>query len=73
MNCFAEIVLSSVSPSYSFPYEGAALTDMAVFLRSQRAFLLLAVAFFFLPFITSSLHLEDPNVCSHWERLVTML
>lgn len=51
-------------------FEGAALTNMAVFLRCQRV-ALLTVAFCFLPFITSSLHLEDPNVCSHWERWVS--
>ncbi|KAK7909490.1 hypothetical protein WMY93_014174 [Mugilogobius chulae] len=29
--------------------------------------ILLAASFCFLPCITSSLNLEDPNVCSHWE------
>lgn len=45
---------------------------MAVLLRCKRV-APLTVAFCFLPFITSSLHLEDPNVCSHWERWVVML
>ncbi|XP_077442493.1 multiple epidermal growth factor-like domains protein 10 isoform X1 [Vanacampus margaritifer] len=40
---------------------------MALLLQCHRT-VLLAVAFFFLPCITSSLNLEDPNVCSHWER-----
>ncbi|KAG8011001.1 Multiple epidermal growth factor-like domains protein 10 [Nibea albiflora] len=41
---------------------------MAVSLRCHRT-VLLGVAFCFLPCITSSLNLEDPNVCSHWERV----
>ncbi|XP_032355250.1 multiple epidermal growth factor-like domains protein 10, partial [Etheostoma spectabile] len=45
---------------------------MATSLCCHRT-LLLAVAFCFLPCITSSLNLEDPNVCSHWESyLVTV-
>ncbi|KAI3361809.1 hypothetical protein L3Q82_001966 [Scortum barcoo] len=44
----------------------AALTEMAMSLHCHKT-VLLAVAFCFLPCITSSLNLEDPNVCSHWE------
>ncbi|TMS08541.1 Multiple epidermal growth factor-like domains protein 10 [Larimichthys crocea] len=45
---------------------------MAMSLRCHRT-VLLGVAFCFLPCITSSLNLEDPNVCSHWEREPTLI
>lgn len=61
--------MSSSHPSLP---EGADLTDMAMSLRCLTT-VLLAVALCFLPCITSSLNLEDPNVCSHWERSVTMM
>jgi len=65
-------VIANVSVLHPSPPEGAALMAMAMTLRYHRT-VILAVAFCFLPCITSSLNLEDPNVCSHWERSVTAL
>ena len=61
--------MSSSHPSLP---EVADLTDVAMSLRCLTT-VLLAVALCFLPCITSSLSLEDPNVCSHWERSVSMM